>query len=101
VKYLLQKGANPNHPYKSKEELKNLDFCIYNIQHSKRTPLMHAAQHSTIKMLKLLLKHGAHLEETDELGFNALDYAIEHRNKANAHFLRSIGVKPNQKQYVN
>jgi uncharacterized protein len=45
VKYLLQKGANPNHSYKSKEELKNLDFCIYNIQHSKRTPLMHAAQH--------------------------------------------------------
>lgn len=103
VKYLLQKGANPNHPYKSKEELKKEDVfeCKYQIEHTKRTPLMHAAQHSTIKMLKLLLKHGAHLKDTDELGFNALDYAIEHRNKANAHFLRSIGVKPNQKQHVN
>lgn len=98
--YLLKHGANPNHAYKNAEELKVMD-CHYNIQHSKRTPLMHAAQHSTIKMLKLLLKHGAHLKDTDELGFNALDYAIEHRNKANAHFLRSIGVKPNQKQHVN
>jgi ankyrin repeat protein len=56
---------------------------------------MHAAQHSNIKMLKLLLKQGARLKDTDELGFNALDYAIGHRNKANAAFLRSMGLKPN------
>jgi uncharacterized protein len=96
VKYLLQKGANPNHPYKSKVELKKEDVfeCKYQIEHTKRTPLMHAAHHSDINMMKLLLKYGARLNDVDELGFNALDYAIVFKQPKNAHFLRSKGLKP-------
>jgi hypothetical protein len=99
VKYLLQKGANPNHPYKSKAELKKEDVfeCKYQIEHTKRTPLMHAAHHSDIKMLKLLLKYGTRLNDLDELGFNALDYAILFKQPKNAQFLRSKGLKPNNK----
>ena len=91
---LISHGANPNHAYKSTVELKENTECI-DIQHAKRTPLMHAAQHSDIKMLKLLIQHGARLQEVDELGFNALDYAIHSHKASNIIFLQSLGAKSN------
>ncbi len=93
--FLISHGANPNHAYKSAAELKENTECIYDIQHAKRTLLMHAAQHSDIKMLKLLIQHGARLQEVDELGFNALDYAIHSHKASNIIFLQSLGAKPN------
>jgi hypothetical protein len=58
VKYLLQKGASPNHPYESKAKLKKADIfeCKYQIEHTKRTPLMHTAQHSDINYDDVIIK---------------------------------------------
>jgi ankyrin repeat protein len=65
--------------------LKNIMQCIF----------INSDSYSNIKMLKLLLKQGARLKDTDELGFNALDYAMENKKIANVTFLRSMGLKPN------
>ncbi len=108
TKLLLEYGANPNATYKSADELRKpsgsdwLDPCIYpNIQHTRRTPLMHAAQHSDPEMLQLLLKNSAQLDAQDDLGYNALDYAIEHNKFRNEEFLKSLGLKPSttKRQY--
>lgn len=92
---LLRRGANPNQAYKSEAELA-VDQCAYNITHARRTVLMHAAQHGNVKMMKLLVAHGARLADQDDMGFNALDYAILHRKTANLAYLRSLGGKPNR-----
>jgi ankyrin repeat protein len=64
-----------------------------NLAHVKRTPLMHATQNSYISMIKLLLSHGAKLNGIDDLGFNALDYAVMGTNKENESFLKTLGLK--------
>jgi len=92
---LLRNNANANHAYKSATEIRSKDECIYpNLVHTKRTPLMHAAQNSDVNMIKLLLSHGADITTADELGFNALDYAVIGNNKENISFLKSLGLKP-------
>lgn len=53
---------------------------------------MHAAQHSDVAMLTLLLANGARLDAKDSLGKTALDYAKDNHKDANAAFLQ--GVKP-------
>jgi|WetSurMetagenome_2_1015567.scaffolds.fasta_scaffold39330_1 uncharacterized protein len=96
IESLLMYGANPNHSYKSAKEIETEFFnCKYLIHHTKRTPLMHAAQHSTPKILELLLHRGARLDTLDEVGFNALDYAIKNKKTENIEFLRSLGIQPN------
>lgn len=96
IEALLMYGANPNHSYKSAKEIETGFFeCKYLIHHTKRTPLMHAAQHSNPKILELLLQSGARLDTLDEIGFNALDYAIGNKKTENIEFLRSLGLQPN------
>lgn len=94
VRALLRYGANVNQSYKSNKELRpDDDECIYyGITHTRRTPLMHAAQHSDVEMLKLLLESGAILDSADDQGFNALDYAELVKNKENESFLKSKGL---------
>ena len=109
VELLLDHGADINHAYKSAEQLQPplaeelpanaaaslaANPCAYDIAHSKRTPLMHAAQHGNVKMLALLVRKGARLEDVDDQGWNALDYAILDHRLANAAFLRSLGLRP-------
>jgi hypothetical protein len=101
VELLLDHGADVNHPYKSAAELgpavNSLGLQCREqsyISNSKRTPLMHAAQHGDVKMLALLLQRGARLEDVDQRGASALDYAS--RRPANAAFLRSLGMSPHQ-----
>ena len=105
VKLLLDHGADVNHAYKSGAEIR-LPFlagptarsaarlkanpCAYDILSPKRTPLMHAAQHGDVEMLELLIREGARLEDVDEMGNNALNYA----RRANIAFLRSLGLHP-------
>lgn len=92
VSALLEHGANPNHAYKNAEALRELQCVTVDIKHSARTPLMHAAQHGDVAVLTLLLSKGARLNDVDDLGWNALDYATENRQPANADYLRSVGA---------
>ena len=98
TKLLLQKGSNINHTYKTKVELDKIkwswegkpfyqSYCL--IKHTKRTPLMHAAQHSDVKMIKLLLSHGAEISAVDETGATVLNFATMGKNKENISFLKS------------
>ncbi|QSA99482.1 ankyrin repeat domain-containing protein [Methylomonas sp. EFPC1] len=99
---LLAHKADVNHSYKSAAELRNGDECVYpNLGHTKRTPLMHAAQHADVDMLKLLIKHGANLNAADERGFNALDFAVVMaKNKENETYLKSLGLEQNLPAYT-
>ncbi|WP_019143131.1 ankyrin repeat domain-containing protein [Noviherbaspirillum massiliense] len=92
---LLRAGADVNQAYKSAKELRpDDDKCTYfALAHTKRTPLMHAAQHSDVRMLKLLIQANAHLDAADDMGYNALDYAVMGRNKDNETYLKSLGLK--------
>lgn len=104
VELLLDHGADVNHPYKSgvRSEAWPLslnepagsarlkaDPCAYDLAGFQRTPLMHAARHGNVRILTLLVERGARLEDVDESGENALSYA----RKANAPFLRSLGLR--------
>jgi ankyrin repeat protein len=95
VDILLRNKADVNHAYKSAAELRrNGDACIYpNLEHTKRTPLMHAAQHGDVALLKLLIKSGANLNALDDLGNDALAYAREAHENKNEVFLKSFKLK--------
>lgn len=91
VKTLLDQGANPNHAYKTAEQLQASPLeCVYRIEHSQRTPLMHAAQHSDPSMLALLLSRGARRNDVDGLGWKAVDYAARNNRPENAAFLSGL-----------
>lgn len=94
VETLLSAGADVNQAYKSAKELRpNDDECIYpGLSHTRRTPLMHAAQNSDLQMLQLLVKAGAQLNVVDDLGFNALGYAAMGKSKDKTIYLRSLGL---------
>lgn len=85
TKILLENGANVNHQYSIKKI--NEKYSCAPLTKSGRTPLMHGAQHSDVKMLELLLKYGANINDKDVFGSNALDYAKEHKKAENLDFL--------------
>ncbi len=89
VEILLAHHADVNHKYFSAEKLRSENECNYpNLQHTLRSPLMHAAQHSDVDMLKLLLNHGAKLHDVDELNESALNYAEKAGKQKNVQFLK-------------
>jgi len=103
ARMLVQAGANVNQAYKSAKELRpGDDECVYpNLRHTRRTPLMHAAQHGDIEMIKMLLQAGARLDAADDLGYNALDYAALGSNKDNARYLKSLGLELGAPKYTS
>jgi ankyrin repeat protein len=96
VELLLRYKANVNHAYKSAKELRpDDDECRYpGLRHTRRSALMHAAQNSDVRMLQILLKEGARLDASDDIGFNAHDYALMGNNQDNARYLASLGLAP-------
>jgi uncharacterized protein YecT (DUF1311 family) len=96
VDTLLRAGANVNHAYKTAKELKanDDDDCTFgNLTHTRRTALMHAAQNSDVHMVTLLVEAGARLDAVDEIGYNALGYAVLGKRKDNETYLKSLGQK--------
>lgn len=101
VEALVKAGANVNHAYKSAKELRpDGDECVHpGLSHTRRTPLMHAAQHSDIRMITMLLKAGAQLEAIDDMGYNALDYATLQTKTDNEAYLKSLGLELGAPKY--
>ena len=91
VELLLDRGADVNHRYALVTKKDAFD-CAYNIEHTARTPLMHAAQHADVSMLKLLVRRGARLHEVDGMGYNATAYALNADRPSNSTHLKSLGL---------
>jgi len=106
VKLLLDNGANVNQKYINNNEKLALSanieantpyfitFC--GLEHTSKNVLMHAGAYGDVEIIKLLLQRGAKLNETDDLGFNALDFALAAGKMENANYLKSLGLKANQ-----
>lgn len=106
INLLLENGANVNQKYINNNEKlalsANIDsntpyyitFC--GLDHTSKNVLMHAAAYGDVEILKLLLAKGAKLNEVDDLGFNALDFALAAGKKENAAYLQSLGLKANE-----
>jgi uncharacterized protein len=91
---LLKAGADANLAYNSAKELRPNEYsCVHPLlTHTRRTPLMHAAQHASVPILKMLVQAGARLNARDELEANAVDYAIAGKKKDNERYLLSLGL---------
>jgi hypothetical protein len=96
---LINHNADVNHRYFSREKLDQIDYSIgagyIRIDRPLRTPLMHAAQNSDVKMMKLLIEHGADINAQDENGATIADYAKGSKKKENLDFAYSLGLKEN------
>jgi ankyrin repeat protein len=90
---LLKLGADAKHAYASTSPQVDQFDCRYNITHTNRTVLMHAAQHADVKMIKMLLKAGAPLAAFDGMGYTATDYALEASRQSNAEYLKKLGLQ--------
>jgi hypothetical protein len=82
---LLSAGANVNDTYDDGKGI----WCS-DIEHWKRTPLMHAAQHADAAMLKILIDSGANISVKDILGDTALAYAEKNDMMENEAYLKSL-----------
>lgn len=71
-----------------------ITFCA--LEHTSKNVLMHAAAYGDVEILKMLVAKGADINEIDDLGFNALDFALAANQKDNANYLQSLGLKPNE-----
>lgn len=106
IKPLLDNGANVNQKYINNNEKLALSanigsntpyfitFCA--LEHTSKNVLMHAAAYGNVEILKLLISKGANLNAVDDLGFNALDFALAAGKKENADYLKSLGLKANE-----
>ena len=103
VELLLKHKADVNHRYFSKEKLDQTDYSrgsgYIRIDRPLRTPLMHAAQHSDVGMMKLLIEHGADINAQDENNATIADYAKGSNKKENLEFAHSLGVNENPNVY--
>ncbi|EOH4589715.1 ankyrin repeat domain-containing protein [Campylobacter jejuni] len=104
--FLIQNGANVNQKYINNNEKLALSanigsntpyfitFCA--LEHTSKNVLMHAAAYGNVEILKLLISKGANFNAVDDLGFNALDFALAAGKKENADYLKSLGLKANK-----
>ncbi|ECO3997220.1 ankyrin repeat domain-containing protein [Campylobacter jejuni] len=104
--FLIQNGANVNQKYINNNEKLALSanigsntpyfitFCA--LEHTSKNVLMHAAAYGNVEILKLLISKGANFNTVDDLGFNALDFALAAGKKENADYLKSLGLKANE-----
>ena len=107
VKLLLENGANPNKKYISRANrdavvsgLISVPFyrklCAF--EHTGRHIFMHASMYSQPEILELLIEKEANLNAQDDLGYNALDYAVFGKNEENIKFLTNSGLKETKKE---
>lgn len=111
VRFLIENGANVNDVYISNYEKMasvsiadnyeggNDSLCALN--HTSRTLLMHASLRSNKNIVEFIIKKGGKKEAVDDLGFNALDYAIKADNKEVIRYLKSIGMSANKGEEIN
>ncbi|EAM0072620.1 ankyrin repeat domain-containing protein [Campylobacter jejuni] len=104
--FLIQNGANVNQKYINNNEKLALSanigsntpyfitFCA--LEHTSKNVLMDAAAYGNVEILKLLISKGANFNTVDDLGFNALDFALSAGKKENADYLKSLGLKANE-----
>ncbi|EKJ8913037.1 ankyrin repeat domain-containing protein [Campylobacter jejuni] len=104
--FLIQNGANVNQKYINNNEKLALSanigsntpyfitFCA--LEHTSKNVLMHAAAYGNVEILKLLISKGANFNTVNDLGFNALDFALSAGKKENADYLKSLGLKANE-----
>ncbi len=109
IKLLLEKGANVNQKYINNNEKLALSanigqdipyfitFC--GLEHTSKNILMQAAAYTDTEILELIIKKGVKLFELDDLGFNALDFALASHKVQNANFLKNLGLKANENLY--
>lgn len=86
-KLALSANIGSNTPY-------FITFCA--LEHTSKNVLMHAAAYGNVEILKLLISKGANFNAVDDLGFNALDFALSAGKKENADYLKSLGLKANE-----
>ena len=106
VSLLLENGANVNQKYINNNQKLALTANIGSntpyyitlcaLEHTSKNVLMHAASFSDTEILKLLVSKGANINAVDDLGFNALDFALAAGKKENAQYLKSLGLKENE-----
>ncbi|HEF1813454.1 TPA: ankyrin repeat domain-containing protein [Campylobacter coli] len=106
VSLLLEYGTDVNKKYINDNEKLALSaniggntpyfitFCA--LEHTSKNVLMHVAAYGDVEILKMLVAKGADINEIDDLGFNALDFALAANQKDNANYLQSLGLKPNE-----
>ncbi|EPP0459024.1 ankyrin repeat domain-containing protein [Campylobacter coli] len=106
VSLLLEYGTDVNKKYINDNEKLALSaniggntpyfitFCA--LEHTSKNVLMHATAYGDVEILKMLVAKGADINEIDDLGFNALDFALAANQKDNANYLQSLGLKPNE-----
>lgn len=87
VKFLLERGVNPNTPSTT----------------VGYTPLMQAASSASLELVKLLIDAGADLNAEDEQGRTALDYAAMYTHSSKEHrtvvaFLKERGARNGNKR---
>jgi len=100
IEMLVNSGADINAKYISNYEKMALmasnRFPFYvklcGLNHTSRTVLMHAAQKSNLEIVKYLINLGTNVNAVDDLGFNALDYAIAGGKRENAAYLMNLGL---------
>lgn len=86
-KLALSSNVQSNTPY-------YITFCA--LKHTSKSILMHAAYNCDVEILKILVKNGANIKQVDDLGFNALDFAISAKKDENIKYLKSLGLKQNE-----
>lgn len=106
IELLLNNKADVNHKYINNNEKLALSaniesntpyfitFCA--LEHTSKNVLMHAAAYGNTEILKLLVQKGVKLFEKDDLGFNALDFALAAKKEENAKYLKSLGLKSSE-----
>ncbi|TKX32482.1 hypothetical protein CQA76_03985 [Campylobacter aviculae] len=106
ISLLLERGADVNKKYINNNEKLALTANMYGntpyfitfcaLDHTSKNVLMHAATYGDVETLKTLIAKGANINAVDDLGFNALDFALAAGKNDNANYLKSLGLKANE-----
>lgn len=99
VAFLIQNGADVNAKIISNYEKialsssGSLPFKLCALNHTSKNLLMHAAKYSNLNIIKLLIQNGANINEVDDMGYNAADFALQNNNLEVLRYLESLGLK--------
>lgn len=106
IRLLIERGANIHQKYINNNEKLALSANIGSdtpyfitlcaLEHTSKNIFMHAASYSDVEILKFLVAKGVDIFALDDLGFNALDFALMAHKKENAAYLQSLGLKANE-----